>query len=68
MGEHCLESESESDSEDWDSENEESRDQSEGVPHPFAPKASSVVEHGILLECSTQSLKTTASLRFWIIG
>ena len=67
-GEECVESDSDSsDSDNWDSEEEETK---EGVskPCPFAPRASSVVEHGVLLECSTQSLKTSASIHYWIIG
>lgn len=62
-GEECVESDSDSD-DDWDSEHEDVKEEQ----HPFAPKASSVVEHGILLDCSTRSLKTTATLQYWIIG
>ena len=66
-GEGAVESESESD--DWDSEEEEEQgEEQEVMPRPFAPKASSVVEHGVLWECSTRSLKTVATLRYWVIG
>lgn len=65
-GEEGIESDSEDD-DDWDSEEEEEGEEVV-VPRPFAPRASSVVEHGVMLECSTNSLKTTAALRYWIIG
>ena len=70
-GERAVESESESD-DDWDSEEEEEEEglggKKEVVSRPFAPRVSSVVEHGVLVQCSTNSLKTTAALRYWIIG
>ncbi len=67
-----MESESESEG-DWDDSEEEEgeglgEELKKKVPCPFSPKASSVVEHGVLLECSTQSLKTTAELHYWVIG
>ena len=66
-----VESESESE-DDWDSKEEDEGGMGEElqktVPCPFSPKASSVTEHGVLLECSTRSLKTTARLRYWVIG
>ena len=67
-GEGGVESDSESD-DDWGSEDEEEHGGvQEVLPRPFAPKASSVIEHGVMLECSTNSLKTVASLHYWVIG
>lgn len=66
-GEESAESPSESESDEWDSEGE-GEEQEVKVPRPFIPKASSVVEHGVLWECRTRSLKTTATMRYWVIG
>lgn len=66
-GEDGTESQSESESDDWDSEEEEGGKE-EVATRPFVPKASSVVEHGMLWECGTRSLKTVATMRYWVIG
>ena len=42
--------------------------ENEASPNPFTPLLSSVFEHGIMLDCSAQSLRTTAALRYWVIG
>lgn len=68
-GEDGTESRSESD--DWDSEEDEGeggKEEREAATRPFVPKASSVVEHGVLWGCGTRSLKTVASMRYWVIG
>lgn len=66
-GEDGTESQSESD--DWDSEEEvEGWKEKEEAARPFVPKASSVVEHGVLWECGTRSLRTVACMRYWVIG
>lgn len=68
-GEDGTESQSESESDDWDSEEETEGGEVEDVTaRPFVPKASSVVEHGVLWGCGTSSLKTVASMRYWVIG
>lgn len=68
-GEDGTESQSESESDDdWDSEDEEDRAKEEVASQPFAPRAGSVMEHGILWECGTRSLKTMATMRYWVIG
>ena len=67
-GEDGTESQSESESDGWDSEEEEEGGEEKAAPQPFVPKASSVVEHGILWECGTRSLKTVAVMQYWVIG
>ena len=66
-----MESDSESE-DDWDDSEEDEEGQEEEpkktAPRPFSPQASSVIEHGVLLECKTQSLKTSAALQYWVIG
>ena len=56
------------DSKGWESEGEIVK----GSPvssSPFAPQDSSVVEHGVLLECyAAQTFKAKASLQYWVIG
>jgi hypothetical protein len=66
-GEDGIEIQSESESDDWDSEEEE-EEKGEEATRPFVPRASSVMEHGVLWECGTQSLKTVATMRYWVIG
>lgn len=69
-GEDGMESESESGSDDWDSDEEVEKGK-EGEPEaaqPFRPMASSIIEHGVLWGCSTSSLKTVASMHYWVIG
>lgn len=60
--------ESESESDDWDSDEEVEGGKEEEAARPFVPRASSVIEHGLLWECGTCSLKTVASMRYWVIG
>lgn len=63
-------SQSDSESDDWDSEEEEEEEEEAKkkiVSQPFAPKASSVHEHGVMFRCTTRSLKTVA-LQYWVIG
>ena len=74
----CVESESESDedvfdwSEDgWGGVSENTKKKKE--VSPFAPRASSVVEHGVLLHCTPSSpdkhkKQTTPTLHYWVVG
>lgn len=57
------------DSEEWESEGAKVVEGFHVSPSPFAPRGSSVVEHGVLLECSAaHTLKVKASLQYWVIG
>ena len=68
-GEGGAESQSDSESDDWDSEEEEEEEAKKKIAsQPFAPKASSMHEHGVMFRCTTRSLKTVATLQYWVIG
>lgn len=83
----CIESDSESD-DDWSDEYDEEEEgewngrggvakaRSKKVKEeasPFAPRASSVIEHGVLLHCSPSSTdkhkkQATPTLHYWVVG
>ena len=71
-----------SDDEEEEEEEDEDDDDSEGSEcdmrksanspasvSPFIPQRSSVIEHGVLLECNAASnLKVRSCLQYWVIG
>ena len=76
-----MESDSESDEDDWEDEEEESGldskkkedDEEKALVSPFAPLASSVVEHGVLFHCTPSSpdkhkKQSVPTLRYWVVG
>lgn len=61
---------SESDSDDWSSDHDEDTSDEE-TASPFAPRVSSVIEHGVLLQCGIHSLEKTGNiptLSYWVVG
>ena len=79
-GTSCVESDSESeDDDDWSEDDEEwsgtvkERAEKKEELSPFAPKGSSVVEHGVLLHCTPSSpdkskKQSAPTLRYWVVG
>ena len=76
----CVDSDTDSDESDWEDEdeiergfaNKEEEKASESVS-PFAPLASSVVEHGVLFHCKPSSpdkhqKQSVPTLRYWAVG
>ena len=74
-GVECEESESESE-DDWSDDDEwidETQVKTKEERSPFSPMASSVFEHGILLQCTPSSpdkhkKQATPTLRYWVVG
>ena len=59
--------ESESDSDGWDSDEEVEKSSAS----PFAPRLSSVIERGVLMQCGIyhpERHKTTPTLNYWVVG
>ena len=79
-GVSCVESDSDSDESDWEDEEEsdgierefEKKKKEKDLESPFAPLASSVVEHGVLFHCKPSSPdrhhKSAPTLRYWVVG
>ncbi len=66
----CVESDSESDDE-WEEEEEDTKNDKMPAVSPFSPQASSVVEHGILVQCGIHSVekhKSSPVLNYWVVG
>ena len=78
----CIESDSDFDEDEWEDEEEsngierefvEEKEEEKALESPFAPMASSVVEHGVLFHCKPSSpdkqrKQSTPTLRYWVIG
>ena len=81
-GVKCVESDSESEEEyNWSEEDEWSggdystkeRAKKKEELSPFAPRASSVIEHGVLLHCTPSSpdkhkKQSAPTLCYWVVG
>ena len=76
----CVDSDTDSDECDWEDEEEIERgfakkeeEKASGSVSPFAPLASSVVEHGVLFHCKPSSpdknqKQSAPTLRYWVVG
>ena len=61
---------SDSDLDDWESDDDEDDRIKESVS-PFTPRVSSVIEHGVLLQCGIHSLekpRNIPTLNYWVVG
>ena len=79
-GVSCVESDSDSDESDWEDEEEiegierefVKKKEEKALESPFAPLASSVVEHGVLFHCKPSSpdkhQKQPPTLNYWVVG
>ena len=63
---------SDSDSDDWESDDDEDDSLRVKVSvSPFAPRVSSVIEHGVLLQCGIHSLEKPRNIptfNYWVVG
>lgn len=68
----CVESDSdESDNWDDDDDEEDIKEETVSTSSPFAPRASDVVEHGVLIQCgihNTEKQKSSPLLNYWVVG